>query len=45
MFARVQPRWPKGYSSPAAFTVMFRYLVDVTPEAYRRTTSDPARAA
>jgi AraC-like DNA-binding protein len=34
-----------GYSSPAAFTVMFKQLVGVAPDAYRRRTSDPARAA
>jgi AraC-like DNA-binding protein len=33
-----------GYSSPAAFTVMFKQLVGVAPEAYRRTASDPAAA-
>jgi AraC-like DNA-binding protein len=30
-----------GYSSPAAFTVMFRQLVGVAPNAYRRGTSAP----
>jgi AraC-like DNA-binding protein len=34
-----------GYSSPAAFTVMFKQLVGVAPDAYRRRTSDPAPAA
>lgn|SRR5665213_277561 len=34
-----------GYSSPAAFTVMFKQLVGVAPDAYRRSTSDSARAA
>jgi AraC-like DNA-binding protein len=34
-----------GYSSPAAFTVMFKQLVGVAPDAYRRSTSGPARAA
>jgi AraC-like DNA-binding protein len=34
-----------GYSSPAAFTVMFKQLVGLAPDAYRRRTSDPARAA
>lgn len=34
-----------GYSSPAAFTVMFKQLVGVAPDAYRRRTSGPARAA
>jgi AraC-like DNA-binding protein len=31
-----------GYSSPAAFTVMFRQLVGVAPNAYRKATSVPA---
>jgi AraC-like DNA-binding protein len=28
-----------GYSSPAAFTMMFKRLVGTTPDAYRRTAS------
>jgi AraC-like DNA-binding protein len=31
-----------GYASPAAFTVMFRQLVGVAPNAYRKATSAPA---
>jgi AraC-like DNA-binding protein len=27
-----------GYSSPAAFTVMFKQLVGLSPDAYRRQT-------
>jgi AraC-like DNA-binding protein len=34
-----------GYSGPAGFTVMFKHLVGVAPDAYRRKTSGPARAA
>ena len=34
-----------GYSSPAAFTVMFKQLVGMAPDAYRRNTVGPARAA
>jgi AraC-like DNA-binding protein len=30
-----------GYSSPGAFTVMFRQLVGMTPHAYRKRTSAP----
>jgi AraC-like DNA-binding protein/mannose-6-phosphate isomerase-like protein (cupin superfamily) len=30
-----------GYSSPAAFTVMFKQLVGVAPNAYRKATSAP----
>jgi AraC-like DNA-binding protein len=33
-----------GYSSPAAFTVMFKQLVGLSPDAYRRQTSRPAFA-
>jgi AraC-like DNA-binding protein len=31
-----------GYSSPAGFTVMFKQLVGVAPNAYRKRTSAPA---
>jgi AraC-like DNA-binding protein len=29
-----------GYSSPAAFTVMFKQLVGLAPNSYRRRTSN-----
>jgi AraC-like DNA-binding protein len=34
-----------GYSSPAAFTVMFKQLVGLAPNAYRKGTSRPLLAA
>ena len=34
-----------GYSSPGAFTVMFKQLVGMAPDAYRKTTSELARLA
>jgi AraC-like DNA-binding protein/mannose-6-phosphate isomerase-like protein (cupin superfamily) len=33
-----------GYSSPAAFTVMFKQLVGLAPNAYRKGTAQPALA-
>jgi AraC-like DNA-binding protein/mannose-6-phosphate isomerase-like protein (cupin superfamily) len=32
-----------GYSSPGAFTVMFKQLVGLSPSAYRKRTSQPRR--
>jgi AraC-like DNA-binding protein len=32
-----------GYSSPGAFTMMFKQLVGLAPNAYRKMTSEPAR--
>jgi AraC-like DNA-binding protein/mannose-6-phosphate isomerase-like protein (cupin superfamily) len=34
-----------GYSSPAAFTVMFKQLVGLAPNAYRKRASETVRAA
>jgi AraC-like DNA-binding protein/mannose-6-phosphate isomerase-like protein (cupin superfamily) len=34
-----------GYSSPAAFTVMFKQLVGLAPNDYRKRTSEPAHLA
>jgi AraC-like DNA-binding protein len=33
-----------GYSSPAAFTVMFKQLVGLAPNSYRKTMPGPVLA-